>query len=393
MPTSPTPITSLPTAPSRADPANFATRADAFLGALGAFGTQTNALGSTTYNNAVEAATSATTAGTSASNAATSASNAAASATAAAGSATAAANSATSAAASYDAFDDRYLGSKAADPSVDNDGNALLTGALYWNTSANEMRVWNGAAWVVSYLPAGAYLQLTGGTLSGNLGIGATSHSSKLGIAVALETAFAQTNDGITLRASSGSTGRYTLINFSGSGYAGNVAQVGGVTTTIGSAYSDSAGTLVFTTKNTTDSVPFERSRITSGGNLLVGTTTDPGGNNTRLAVDHTGSDYGLTLNTATSAGPNLLQFRNSNSNGEARLLNNTGGPLTFYRNPTTEAARITSVGDFIPIVQTAAPTLTSNQQMVFTLTSNTNLRISVRGTDGTTRVANITLA
>jgi hypothetical protein len=131
----------------------------------------------------------------------------------------------------------------------------------------------------------------------------------------------------------------------------------------------------------------------TSGGNLLVGTTTDPGGNDTRLAVDHTGSDYGLTLNTATSAGPNLLQFRNSNSNGEARLVNNTGGPLTFYRNPTTEAARFTSGGDFIPIVQTAAPTLTSNQQMVFTLTSNTNLRISVRGTDGTTRVANITLA
>jgi hypothetical protein len=30
---------------------------------------------------------------------------------------------------------------------------------------------------------------------------------------------------------------------------------------------------------------------------------------------------------------------------------------------------------------------------MVFNLTSNTNLRISVRGTDGTTRTANITLA
>ena len=59
MPTNPTPITGLPTAPSRADPANFATRADAFLGALGTFGTQTNALGSTTYNNAVEAASSA----------------------------------------------------------------------------------------------------------------------------------------------------------------------------------------------------------------------------------------------------------------------------------------------------------------------------------------------
>ncbi len=92
-------------------------------------------------------------------------------------------------------------------------------------------------------------------------------------------------------------------------------------------------------------SAPADAARITSGGNLLVGTTTDPGGGNNRLAVDHTGSDYGLTLNTATSAGLNVLQFRNSNSNGEARLLNNTGGPLTFYRNPTTEAARIDSSG------------------------------------------------
>jgi hypothetical protein len=59
MPTSPTAITALPTAPSRADPANFATRADAFLGQLPTFGTQANALGSVTYTNAVESAASA----------------------------------------------------------------------------------------------------------------------------------------------------------------------------------------------------------------------------------------------------------------------------------------------------------------------------------------------
>jgi len=47
----------------------------------------------------------------------------------------------------YDAFDDRYLGSKAADPALDNDGNALLTSALYWNTVVPEMRVYTGAAW------------------------------------------------------------------------------------------------------------------------------------------------------------------------------------------------------------------------------------------------------
>jgi hypothetical protein len=64
-----------------------------------------------------------------------------------AGSATAAAASAAAAEASYDSFDDRYLGAKSSAPSVDNDGNALLTGALYWNTVTNLMFVWSGSAW------------------------------------------------------------------------------------------------------------------------------------------------------------------------------------------------------------------------------------------------------
>jgi hypothetical protein len=90
--------------------------------------------------SATSAATSAAAAATSASNAATSASNAATSATASS-------NSAAAAAASYDAFDDRYLGDKASDPTLDNDGNALLTGALYFNTTSDAMRVYNGTDW------------------------------------------------------------------------------------------------------------------------------------------------------------------------------------------------------------------------------------------------------
>jgi hypothetical protein len=64
-----------------------------------------------------------------------------------AGSATAAAASAAAAAASYDSFDDRYLGAKSTAPSVDNDGNALVTGAIYWNSSSNQMFAWTGTEW------------------------------------------------------------------------------------------------------------------------------------------------------------------------------------------------------------------------------------------------------
>jgi len=58
-----------------------------------------------------------------------------------------ASSSATAAANSFDSFDDRYLGAKSSDPSTDNDGNALITGALYFDSSANAMKVYTGSAW------------------------------------------------------------------------------------------------------------------------------------------------------------------------------------------------------------------------------------------------------
>jgi len=61
-----------------------------------------------------------------------------------------AAASAASAAASYDQFDDRYLGAKTSNPTLDNDGNALQVGAEYWNSVSNDRRTWTGSAWVSS---------------------------------------------------------------------------------------------------------------------------------------------------------------------------------------------------------------------------------------------------
>jgi hypothetical protein len=61
---------------------------------------------------------------------------------------TAAAQAAQAAAeAVYDNFDDRYLGAKTSAPSVDNDGNALIVGAIYWNTPGAVMYAWTGSAW------------------------------------------------------------------------------------------------------------------------------------------------------------------------------------------------------------------------------------------------------
>ena len=133
--------------------------------------------------SATSAATSAAAALVSQNAAATSATNSATSETNSANSATASAASATQAAASLDEFDDTYLGQKSSDPTVDNDGDPLATGALYFSTTSNAMKVYSGSAWSavaptatsvtwsqVSDAPAyasenGKYLKSSGGAL------------------------------------------------------------------------------------------------------------------------------------------------------------------------------------------------------------------------------------
>lgn len=96
----------------------------------------------------------------------------------AAASAAAAAASATDAAASYDEFDDRYLGAKATAPAVDNDGDALTDGVLYYNTTDGFMYVYDTS---------------TGWKLAGSAVNGTSSRATFT--ATASQTSFAVTYD------------------------------------------------------------------------------------------------------------------------------------------------------------------------------------------------------
>jgi hypothetical protein len=115
----------------------------------------------TATTKASEAASSATGAASSATTATTKASESASSATAAAASATAAA-------ASADNFDDVYLGAKSSDPTVDNDGDALTAGDIYFNTTSNVTKVYNGSSWQVTVTDLSGVLATSGGTMTGN---------------------------------------------------------------------------------------------------------------------------------------------------------------------------------------------------------------------------------
>ena len=190
-------------ATSATSAANSATAASNSAGS--ASGSATTAANSATAaaTSATSAAASASAAATSETNAATSASSALTSQTAAATSAASAATSASSAATSassaattYDNFDDRYLGSKSSPPSVDNDGNTLLVGAIYWNSTLDAMYVWSGSTWVqiattsvytaptigsTTIASGTTYTTITGLTLSG--GLAAADPTTSLGLA------------------------------------------------------------------------------------------------------------------------------------------------------------------------------------------------------------------
>lgn len=146
--------------------------------------------------DAAAASSASSSASTSATNAAASASAASSSASSASGSASSASTSASNAAsaqaaaesardatlASFDSFDDRYLGSKTGDPSVDNDGNALAAGSLYFDSTNGIMKVYTGSAWVAAYVSGAEFLPTSGGSMNGSLTVGVSSSGNAVRI-------------------------------------------------------------------------------------------------------------------------------------------------------------------------------------------------------------------
>ena len=64
-------------------------------------------------------------------------------------------------------FADQYQ-IASSNPSTDGSGNALAAGDLYFNTTADELRVYNGSAWQGGVTATGALAQLSGNTFSGS---------------------------------------------------------------------------------------------------------------------------------------------------------------------------------------------------------------------------------
>ena len=67
--------------------------------------------------------------------------------------------SALSSAGKLDEFDDLYLGVKSSDPSVDNDGDALTSGDMYYNNSSNQLKIYDGSVWRLAAVDTTAFAQ------------------------------------------------------------------------------------------------------------------------------------------------------------------------------------------------------------------------------------------
>ena len=101
-----------------------------------------------------------------------------------------------------DAFDDVYLGSKASDPTLDNDGNPLVSGALYYNTTINALKVYKGSSWATltdsdagGLLAANNLSDLTSAaTARTNLGLGTAATTASSDYATAAQGALADTS-------------------------------------------------------------------------------------------------------------------------------------------------------------------------------------------------------
>ena len=136
-----------------------------------------------------------------------------------------------------------------------------------------------------------------------------------------------------------------------------------------------------------------ERARITSGGTLAVATTTPASG----ASLDVNGSIRAKQgVPDASDSSTTGYAFSGDGDTGMFSPVVGGGagnGVLAFYCNDTERLRMTATNASLISTVDSTAPSLSANSTMSFELTSNTSLKIVVRGTDGVTRSVSLTLS
>jgi len=289
----------------------------------------------TAETNAETAETNAATLASNAATSETNASNSASSATAAQSAAEAARDSAL---ASFDSFDDRYLGQKASDPTLDNDGNALVGGTLYFNSTSEIMKVYEGTSWVAAYASlSGALLQTNNlsdlnnaGTARTNLGVdaaGTVNYTHPANHAISFITGLQTALDAKLESVPANSVGASEL-NVTGNGTAGQYLG------------SDGDGTMTWTSISADPTMGGDLSGTASNAQIVANAVTDTELNSAKLNGIEAGATADQTnaeIKTAYEANTNTNEF----SDAEKTKLAGIATSANNYSLPTASATTL----------------------------------------------------
>jgi len=150
----------------------------------------------------------------------------------------------------------------------------------------------------------------------------------------------------------------------------------------------------------------FNSATLDSSGNLGIGVTPSAWGNIFKsIQAGSAAAFSGTTLLSQSLMSANAyndgsnLKYINT---AEASYYQQNQGVHSWHIAPSgtagnaisfTQAMTLDASGNLIHQVNGTAPTLSTNSTMSFELTSNTSLKIVVRGTDGVTRSVSLTLS
>ena len=227
----------------------------------------------------------------------------------------------------YDNFDDRYLGVKTSDPSTDNDGNALLDGALFFDTTLNVLKVYDqgNTSW-----------KRTTPTTSEQANINTVSGISSDVTTVADNDANVTTVAGNTtnINTVAGNNANVTTV----AGIDANVSTVAGISSNVTTvANNDSNVTAVATNEANINAVAANNGNITTVAGINSDVTTVSGISSDVTTVAADGTDIGVVAGISSDVSTV------SGISGDVTTVAGISGNVTSVANNETNINTVVS--------------------------------------------------
>jgi hypothetical protein len=206
--------------------------------------------------------------------------------------------------AALDNFEDIYLGAKSSDPTVDNDGDPLTAGDLYFNTVSNNLKVYTGSAWADAALTAANFL-----TVANNLSDVASAATARtnLGLEIGVDvqaydaTILVDADIGVNVQAYDADTAKLDVAQSFTAAQRGSTDTDATNTGNVTLDFAVNQNFVLTLTGNVTLDNP--TTEVVGQSGFIVFIQDGTGGRTVSLGTDYeTAGGTGLTLSSAASA-------------------------------------------------------------------------------------------